>query len=89
MKTEPKSVSLEDLAIAQDCTRHAHRLRNRADQIRADIIARRKEIAATHDVKLREMWLCGLIDAEQQAQRLEAQAAVWADEAERWENGIE
>jgi hypothetical protein len=89
MKTEAKPINLEDLAIAQECTAHAHRLRKLSEQIRNDNLTRRREISNTQDSQIRGTILWEIVDSEARAKLHDARADVWADEAERWENGIE
>jgi hypothetical protein len=89
MKTETKPINLEDLAIAQECTAHAQRLRKLAEQIREDNVSRRREMSRTHDAHIRGTILSEIVHSESRTKLHEATADVWADEAERWENGIE
>jgi len=89
MRTEVKPISLEDLAISEDCTRQAHRLRKLAEEIREGIMCRRREAGRAHDQRIREILLCGIVDSEERARILDSRADIWADEADRWMRGVE
>lgn len=81
------TVSADDLEIAQECTANAHRLRSRAEDIRASIIDTRRRISETHDDRLRRWLLEDIVRMTGQAEFCEKHADIWANEAEAWESG--
>ena len=83
------TVTMEDLAIAQHCTAHAHRLRKTAENLREQIVGYRTEIRRCGDPEVRRHLLEAIVRCEDGARICDARADVWADEAERWESGME
>ncbi len=83
------TVTMEDLAIAQECTSHAHRLRKTADGLREQIAGYRAEIRRCGDAEVRGHLLEAIVRCEDGARICDARADIWADEAERWESGVE
>jgi hypothetical protein len=88
MKTESVPINMEDLAIAQECTGHAHRLRKTADGLREQIANYREEIKRCGDAEVRSHLLQSIVFAQDRATMCDARADIWADEAERWASGI-
>jgi len=83
------TVTKEDLAIAQECTSHAHRLRKTADGLREQIAGYREEIRRCGDQEVRTHLLEAIVRCQDGAKLCDSRADVWADEAERWETGRE
>ncbi len=80
-------VTKEDLAIAQECMGHAHRLRNAADGLREQIAGYREEIKRCGDAQVRAHLLEAIVRCQDGATLCDSRADVWANEAECWESG--
>ena len=74
----------EDLAIAKECTGHAHRLRKTADGLREQIAGYREEIKRCGDAQVRAHLLEAIVRCQDGATLCDSRADVWANEAEQW-----
>lgn len=80
-------ITKEDLEIAQDCTAQGHRLSKVAESLREQIAGYRDEIRRCGDPEVRKHLLELIVRCQDGAALCDVSAAVWYDEAERWESG--